>query len=92
MNMLFMKTVCCLDLDFLADIRENVYRNLLKLLTLENHFACKLINTKYNYSHKDWFTGEIQKFDLDICLEAYEPKKWTKLKMKNVKLLLNLFL
>ena len=55
-----MKTVCCLDLDFLADIRENVYRNLLKLLTLENHFACKLINTKYNYSHKDWFTGEIQ--------------------------------
>lgn len=30
----------CLDLDFLAKQQSNVYRNLLKLLTLDNHFVC----------------------------------------------------
>ena len=76
----------CLDLDFLANLCGNVYRNLLKLLTLDSHFVCKLINTKYQYSHEDWFTDELQKFDLSVCLDMYEQKKWTKLKIINVKL------
>ena len=34
----------CLNLNFLAKVRENVCGNLNKLLTLNNHFVCEVIN------------------------------------------------
>ena len=65
----------CLDLNFLADVRENVYHNLSKLLTLDSHFVCKIVNQDFQYSHKDWFTGEKMRYDLDVCLTMWEQKK-----------------
>ena len=65
----------CLDLDFLASVRENIYDNLVKLLTLDSHFVCRIINEKFQYRHKDWFTGEKMFYDLDVCLRMWEPKK-----------------
>ena len=34
-----------LDFNFLAKLRENLYRNMLKLLTLDNHFVLSIKNT-----------------------------------------------
>ena len=28
------------------------------MLTLNSHFICEIINDKFHYEHKDWFTGE----------------------------------
>ena len=75
----------CLDLDFLAELQKNVYRNLLKLTTLDNHFVCRLINNEYNYEHRDWLNGFYQKYNLSYCVDFYEQKKLTCLKTINVK-------
>ena len=40
-----------------------------------NHFLCDIINKKYQYKHKDWFTGEDMSYDLDFCLTNFEEKK-----------------
>ena len=77
-----------LDLNFLAKLRENVYRNLERFLTLDNHFVCKIVNHKYQYFHKDWFTGEKWKFDLDYCLTSYEHKKIDNIIGNNCKVVL----
>lgn len=63
------------DLDFLVKLQANVRKNLLRLLTVDSHFVCKLINTRYGCSHKDWFSGEVEKFYLPHCLDVYENKK-----------------
>ena len=78
----------CLDLNFLAETRENIYRNLLRLLTLDNHFVCRIINQKYCYIHKNWFTGEKFKYDLDYCFTTLEQKKLEKIKNNNCKVVL----
>ena len=57
----------CLNLDFLAKVRENLFDNLEKMLTLNNHFVCEIINKKFHYEHKDWFTGEKILLDLEKC-------------------------
>ena len=43
----------CLNLDFLAKVRENLHKNLLKLIESNNHFLCEIINEKIRYYHKD---------------------------------------
>ena len=58
----------CLNLDFLAKVRENVCGNLNRLLILSNHFACKIVNQEHYYDDKDWFTREKLFFDLELCL------------------------
>ena len=40
-----------------------------------NHFLCEIINRKYQYSFKCWFTGKELKYDLDTCLVQYEEQK-----------------
>lgn len=40
-----------------------------------NHFLCKIINRKYQYKFKSWFTGEEVKYDLDICLANFEEEE-----------------
>ena len=76
-----------MDLNFLAKTRENLYRNLLKLLTLDNHFACRVVNQKYQYFHNR-FVGEKNKYDLDTCLVMYEQKKTDKIRFNNCKVVL----
>ena len=45
------------DYNFL-DYNSHVYNNLVKFLGIKNHIVCKLVNTKFYYLHKDWFTGK----------------------------------
>ena len=75
----------CFNFDFLAKVQENVRKNLLRLLTAENHFGCKVINCKYMYSHKDWFCGRVDKIYISDCLRNYENKKIDKIKARKCK-------
>ena len=49
------------------------------MLTLNSHFICEIINDKFHYEHKDWFTGEKMLFHLEICLKAWEENKIQKI-------------
>ena len=40
-----------------------------------NHFLCEIINRKYQYTFKSWFTDRELKYDLDTCLVQYEEQK-----------------
>ena len=68
----------CLNLDFLAKVRENIGGNLYKLAALNSHFVCEIINEKCQYQNKDWFTGRQLFFDLKDCLLRWEQKKLIK--------------
>ena len=84
----------CLNLNFLAKVRENVCGNLNKLLTLNNHFVCEVINRKYQYKHEDWFTGKQLFFDLELCLTKWEEKQISNILSNNCQVILeslNLF-
>ena len=76
------------DLDFLAKLQANVRKNLLRLLMVDSHFVCKLINTRYGYLHKDWFSGVVEKFYLPHCSDVYENKKIDKIKTKECKIVI----
>ena len=66
----------CLNLDFLAKVRENLHTNLLKMVNANNHFLCEIINNKYIIHHyEDWFTGENVNCELDFCLTSHEKNK-----------------
>ena len=56
----------------MAKVRENIFGNLDKMLTLNSHFICEIINDKFQYEHKDWFTGENMLFNLEKCLKAWD--------------------
>lgn len=61
----------CLNLDFLAKVRENLHKKLLKLVESNNHFLCEIINEKFRYYHKDWFNGNQVHYDLEHCLSLW---------------------
>ena len=77
-----------LDFNFLAKLRENLYRNMLKLLTLDNLFVCRIINKKYKYFHRDWFTGEKHDYHAELCLGTYEQMKIKKIMSNDCKVVL----
>ena len=62
----------CLNLDFLAKVRENIHTNLLKMVFSNNHFLCQIINKKYCYHYKDWFTGDNVSYELEFGLTSHE--------------------
>lgn len=78
----------CLNLDFLAKVRKNLFDNLEKMLTLNNHFVCEIINEKFHYEHKDWFTGEKILLDLEKCLTAFEEHKIQKIMLNDLKIMI----
>ena len=53
-----------------------------------NHFLCEIINKKYQYTHKDWFTGEYVSYDLDFCLTNYEQQKIKSIKDTDFKIVI----
>ena len=61
---------------------------MLKLLTLDNHFVCRIINKKYKYFHLDWFTGEKHEYHAELCLETYEQMKIKKIMSNDCKVVL----
>ena len=58
------------------------------MVTTYNHFLCEIINKKYKYSHKDWFTGEDVQNDLGFCLTNFEQKLIKSIKETNFKIVL----
>ena len=78
------------DLNFLLRFRDQVRRNLSKLLDIKDcHFACELINRQYFYSHKSWFDGQIEKFYIPYCLAIYENDKINTIKNNEFKVVID---
>ena len=69
----------CLNLDFLAKVRENLHKNLLKIVKSNNHFLCEIINEKFKYYHKDWFNGNQVHCDLEHFSSLWEKYKMEKI-------------
>ena len=66
--------------------RENIFDNLEKMLTLNNHFICEIINDKFQYEHDDWFTGKNMLFNLEKCLKAWEEDKIQKIMLNDFRI------
>ena len=79
------------NLNFLLNFHKHVYKNLkCLLLETDSHIACRLINKKYFYVHKDWFDGSKERFYLPYCLDIYENRKMNESKNNDFKIVLDL--
>ena len=65
----------CLNLDFLLKVKQNLHLKLCELQEKHNHFLCKIINEKYQYSIKSVFSGEDIFFDVKKALTEWEETK-----------------
>ena len=82
-----------LDFNFLARFQDHVHKNLKRLLLeTDGHFVCELINRKFFYAHKDWFTGKIEQCYLPYWLQVYENDKIKNIKNKEFKIVLDLIM
>ena len=61
---------------------------MLKLLILDNHFVCRIINKKYKYFHRYWFTGEKREYHAELCLGTDEQMKIKKITSNDLKVVL----
>ena len=59
------------------------------LLETDSHIACRLINKKYFYVHKDWFDGSKERFYLPYCLDIHENRKMNEIKSNDFKIVLD---
>ena len=48
---------------------------LCNLLEKHDHFLCKVINKKYQYYHKCFYTGKHVFVDIDIAVKEWEKTK-----------------
>ena len=60
------------DLDFLIKFHGHLFENLYKLIEIECHFECKVINEKYFYTLEDLFDGSKKDYYLYDCLKYFE--------------------
>lgn len=56
---------------------------------MDSHFTCELINEKFFYVHKDWFTGKLDNYYLPQCLQVFERNKIKEIKNNDFKIVLN---
>ena len=77
------------DLNFLSKFHKRIYKNLRRLLEIDCHLACELINRKFYYSHRDWFDGKIECFYLPYCPDIYENNKINSIKINDFKVVLD---
>ena len=79
------------NLHFLANFQDHMHKNLKKLLLkTDSHFTCELINKKFFYVHKDWFTGELENYYLPQCFQVFENNKIKNIKNNDFRIVLNL--
>ena len=76
------------DLDFLIKFHGHLFENLYKLIEIECHFACKVINEKYFYTLEDLFDGSKKHYYLYDCLNDFENKKIIQIKNTDFKIIL----
>lgn len=56
---------------FLSKVRKNLHINLDELLDMHDHFLCKIINEKFYYEYKCFFTGEKCHYDVEYCVKTW---------------------
>ena len=76
------------DLDFLIKFHGHLFENLYKLIEIECHFACKVINEKYFYTLEDLFDGNKKHYYLYHFLNDFENKKIIQIKNTDFKIIL----
>ena len=76
------------DLDFLIKFHGHLVKNLYKLIEIECHFACKVINEKYFYTLEDLFDGSKKHYYLYHFLNDFENKKIIQIKNTDFKIIL----
>lgn len=70
----------CFNLDLLSKVKENLHVYLINLLEKKDHFLCKIINDKYCYVHKCFFTRK------NIITDVYSAViEWENLKIEEIK-------
>ena len=79
-----------LDMHFLVTFHRHLYKNLKRLLLeTDSHLVCELVNKKYFYTHKDWFSRKVERFYIPNCLENFQNKKINKIKNNDLKVVLD---
>lgn len=76
----------CLNLDFLTKVRENLHKNLLKLVDSSKHFLCVIINEEFEYFPKDWFNGNQVHYGLEYCLSLWDKYQMGKIMQTDFKI------
>ena len=72
----------CFDLHFFALFHMNIYTNLKKLVSLQNHVVCHLDNVLFRYYFKNWYSGKDEYFDVCFVLYLHEEKETSKIVKK----------
>ena len=79
-----------LDMHFLVTFHRHLYKNLKRLLLeTDSHLVCELVNKKYFYTCKDWFSWKVERFYIPNCLENFQNKKINKIKNNDLKVVLD---
>ena len=70
----------------MTKVRENLHKNLLKLVDSNNHFLCVIINEAFEYFHKDWFNGNQVRYGLEYCLSLWDKYQMDKIMQTDFKI------
>ena len=79
----------CFDGHFLHFFHLRMCDNFKKLIILDSHLACKLINRQFHYQHRHWFTGEKTFYSVPYYLEYYEKDKVKKIIKNDCRVLID---
>ena len=64
----------CFDFNLIHKVALQMNETLLDLKK-GNHFICKIVNERFHFEHKCFFTGRICKMDLERAQSIWEEKK-----------------
>ena len=73
----------CFNLDLLNKVKENLHIHLINLLEKKDHFLCKIINDKYYYVHRCYFTGKTITKDVYSAVLEWESSQIKEIKNNN---------
>ena len=77
------------DMDFLVRFHSHLQNNLWLLLKADSHIACELVSRQFYYIHKDWFSGQVERFYIPYCLDIYQSDKMNSIKNKEFKVVID---
>ena len=77
-----------LNMDFLSKFHQHLVKNLNRLIEIDYHFVCKVINEKFFYIQKDIFDGNKKHLDLYFCLNKLENKKINQIISNDLKIII----
>ena len=69
----------CFNFYFLSKIKENLCLQLLNLKESQQHFLCMILNNRYKYHHKCFFTGKL--YDIEVKKLVC---KWEKIETQKI--------